>query len=108
MTGLEGVPQRSCTCSDLRVSLAAGGCQIPQVAPANGTVILQRVCQPESQVRAGLGVGPAQLEQQFRDMPEAAEHPIIGRCRWVRNLVERFMTLCEDVAGGMGGTRAVG
>jgi len=59
-------------------------------------------------VRARLGVGPAQLEQQFRDMPEAAEHPIIGRCRWVRNLVERFMTLCEDVAGGMGGTRAVG
>jgi hypothetical protein len=26
----------------------------------------------------------------------------------VRNLVERFMTLCEDVAGGMGGTRALG
>ena len=61
-----------------------------------------------SKVRARLGVGPAQLDQQFRDMLEAAEHPIIGRCRWVRNLVERFMTLCEDVAGGMGGTRAVG
>ena len=61
-----------------------------------------------SKVRARLGVGPAQLEQQFRDMLKAAEHPIIGRCRWVRNLVERFMTLCEDVAGGMGGTRAVG
>jgi hypothetical protein len=26
----------------------------------------------------------------------------------VRNLVARFMTLREDVAGGMGGTRAVG
>jgi hypothetical protein len=26
----------------------------------------------------------------------------------VRNLVVRFMTLREDVAGGMGGTRAVG
>jgi hypothetical protein len=26
----------------------------------------------------------------------------------VRNVVERFMTLCEDVAGGMGGTRPVG
>ena len=26
----------------------------------------------------------------------------------VRNFVERFMTLCEDMAGGMGGTRAVG
>jgi len=25
-----------------------------------------------------------------------------------RNLVERFMSLCEDVAGGMGGTQAVG
>jgi serine/threonine-protein kinase len=25
-----------------------------------------------------------------------------------RNLVESFVTLCEDVAGGMGGTRAVG
>ncbi len=31
-------------------------------------------------------------------------HPIIGLCCWARNLVERFMTLCEDVAGGMGGT----
>jgi hypothetical protein len=27
---------------------------------------------------------------------------------WVRNLVEGFVTLCEDVAGGMGGTRALG
>jgi hypothetical protein len=32
------------------------------------------------------------------------QHPIIGLCCWARNLVERFMTLCEDVAGGMGGT----
>src|SRR5690242_7365727 len=27
---------------------------------------------------------------------------------WVRNSVERFLALREDVAGGMGGTRAVG
>jgi hypothetical protein len=26
----------------------------------------------------------------------------------VRNFVERFMPLCEDMAGGMGGSRAVG
>ena len=29
---------------------------------------------------------------------------LLGLCCWARNLVERFMTLCEDVAGGMGGT----
>jgi hypothetical protein len=44
----------------------------------------------------------------FHERLEAAEHPIIGPCCWVRNLVERFMTLCEDMAGGMGGTPAVG
>jgi hypothetical protein len=31
-----------------------------------------------------------------------------GAAGAVRNFVERFMTVCEDVAGGMGGTRAVG
>jgi hypothetical protein len=49
-------------------------------------------------------------------MTAARPHPVLDRMDltssnspiWTSNLVERFMTFCEDVAGGMGSTRAVG